>query len=87
MNALQVEVCRIILIQKSRCQIRDVLACIALSSEINLVALHAKGLDEASPEIIELVRDIDFILDGRWTGRETGTRGLINVDHIGQVCP
>lgn len=77
----------VILIQHASSQVRDILASIALSGDINLVALHAEGLDETFPEIVELVRNINFILDGRRTGREASTGRLINVHDVGQVSP
>lgn len=87
LNTLQVEVSRIILFQHPLCEVRDVLSGIAFSSDINLVALHAEGLDEPSPEVVELVRDIDLILDSGGTRRVTRASRLINIDHIGQLVP
>lgn len=55
LNPLQVEMGSIILIEEASRDIGDILSSIAFSSDINLIALHAKGLDKASPEVIELI--------------------------------
>lgn len=87
LDTLQVEMGSIVLVKEPGSQVRDILACIALTSDVNLVALHAEGLDEASPEVVELIRDVDLILHGSRTGRETRTGRLIDVNHVGQVRP
>lgn len=55
LNPLQVEMGSIILIEEASRDIGDILSSIAFASDINLIALHAKGLDKASPEVIELI--------------------------------
>jgi hypothetical protein len=87
LDTLQVEVGCIILVKKTRSQVWDILACVALTSDINLVALHAESLDETPPEVVELIRNIDLILHGSRARGETRAGRLINVDHVGQVRP
>jgi ribosomal protein S4 len=55
LDTLQVEVSRVFAVQHASSQIRNILACIALSGDVHLVALHAECLDKSLPEIIELV--------------------------------
>lgn len=62
LNALQVEMSFVLTVQHSRRNVRNILTGIALASDVNLVALHAKGFNKVLPEIIELIRNINFIL-------------------------
>ena len=87
MDTLQVEMGGVILIQHSGSKIWDVLSSIALASDINLVALHAEGLNKSSPKIVELVRDINLVLDSGGARRKARASRLVNIDHVGQVGP
>lgn len=77
----------IILIQHPSSQVRDVLTRITFASDINLVALHAEHLNESSPEIVELIRDINLILHCSRSRRKARASGLVHVDHVCKVRP
>jgi hypothetical protein len=87
LNTLHVVVCSIIVVQHGACDIRDILSSITLTSDVHLVALHAKGVDEVFPESIELSSDIGLIVDKSVSGRETSRDWLINPHHVCEVCP
>lgn len=87
LNALQVEVLGVVLLDETLGNVRNVHASIAFTSDVHLVALHAEGVDEATPKVVELVGDVNLVLGSPWTGRETSAGGLVNVDNVGQVVP
>jgi hypothetical protein len=74
-------------VQHSAGDIRDVLSSITLASDVHLVTLHAKGVDEVLPEGVELSSDIGFIVHKGGSRRETSRDWLINPYHVGEVCP
>jgi hypothetical protein len=87
LNTLHVVVRSIVVIQHGACDIRDVLSGITLTSDVHLVALHAKGVDEVLPESVELSSNIGLIVDKGVSGRETSRDWLINPYHVCEVCP
>lgn len=76
---------RIVLLEKSLRKIRDILSRVTLPGDVDFVSLHTKSINEPLPEIVELIRNIDLILNGRRTRRKARTGWLINVNHIRQV--
>jgi hypothetical protein len=72
-----------ILFQHSGRKVWDVLSGIAFASYIYLVALYVDGLDESSPEVVDLIGDNDLILDSGGTWRVTSASRLVNINHVG----
>lgn len=77
--------------KKTRISIRDVLASIALSRNVNISTFHIKRLHKVLPEAHKLSRNIALVVDlsrsTRCSRRETSTNGLIHPDHVCQVSP
>ena len=87
LDTFQVVMSGLISIQHPGCYVRDVLPGIALSSDVDFVALHVECFDEVLPKVIELVGYVNLILNCGRSWREARSRGLINVNNIGEVCP
>ena len=87
LDTLDIEISGILLIQHAGSQIWDILSRVTLSGDVNLVSLHPKSVDEPFPEVIELIRDVVFILDCRRSRGQASTSGLVNINHVCQVRP
>ena len=87
LNTLQVVVCGIVAVQEVTSNVWDILTSITLASDVNLVALHAKGINEILPECGKLISNINFIVNKDISGWVSSADGLIDPDHIGQVGP
>lgn len=64
LDTLQVKVSRIVLVQHSLGEIRNVLPGVTLASNVNFIALHTERLDESPPKVVKLVGDINLVLNG-----------------------
>jgi hypothetical protein len=54
---------------------------------IDLKPLHVEGRDEVLPEAIELAGNISFAVNSDISPGEPCADRLINVDHVGEICP
>lgn len=88
MYTLDVKICRVICVEHSAGDIRDVLACVAFACDINLVSLHAEGRDEVLPKSLELFRDIMLVVYRNISSRgESSANWLIDVYDVCEVHP
>ena len=54
---------------------------------VNLESLHVEGVDEVLPESLELLRNIGLASDIDASPGKSSGDGLVDVDHVGEVCP
>lgn len=87
LNTLHVEVFGVVGVQHARSDVRNVLSSVGLSSNVHLIALHAEGVDEVLPESHKLCGYILLIIDSDVSWGESSANWLIDVNHVGQVCP
>lgn len=87
MHTLDVVIRGVIGIQHTSCNIRNVLASITFTSDVNLVSFHAKGINEILPETHELRSNVMLVVDSDISGRESGAHRLIDIDHVGEIDP
>lgn len=59
----------------------------ALASEVYLVTLDGKGINEILPEPHEVIGDISLVVDQDVSLGETGSNWLIDVDDIREFVP
>lgn len=78
-----IEVVRIVGVQHTTGNVRNIHASVGLANDVNLVTGKGEGVDEVLPELHELVCNINLILSG---GRALGKAcadGLVHVYDIG----
>ena len=87
LHPLDVEVMVILSIQHPTSNIWDILASITLSQDVYLVAFHRERVDEVLPETHELLRHIFLIRNILGPAAEACSDGLVNPNHVGEICP
>lgn len=86
-HALEVVVLGVVLLNEMVADVRDVETCIRLASEVDLLSVQVKGVDEVVEEASKHARDIILILLGDLANGEASANGLVDVEHVRQVGP
>ena len=69
------------------CDVRDVVATVALSSEVEVPALNAECLNKLLVETDKLLAELVLVGDVGCSLGETHANGLLNPHHVGEVDP
>ncbi len=87
LDTLNIVIRRIVGIQHTSCNIRNILTSVTFTSDIDLVSFHAESINEVLPETHELSSNVVLVIDGDVSRRESSAHGLIDVNHVGEVNP
>lgn len=69
------------------CNVWNVVAAVALTSEVEIPSLDTEGLDELLVEANELLAELDLVRDIGCTLSEANADGLLDPHHVGEVDP
>ena len=86
-DAVDIVVLRVVGIEHGVGDVRDVVARVTLSRDIDLLVVQAKCIQEVLEEAEELLSDICLIFCSRFTLRETCTHRLLHPHHIREIDP
>lgn len=91
LNTFDVVVLGVVLVKHGIGDIRNILPCVGLASDVDFVSSQTESVHEVLPKGQELVGDVGLVHyfggGSRRCWRETRADWLVDVHHVGQVCP